>query len=163
MKHSIRWMVALVASCAICSTISYQSAYHSGYCNGYRQGSVTGLTCGAFAESLTLLVSLEKLRHGDIPAATRWIETTCFGRANSFFKYPPPMTGTAGHWIKANELLQSPDPEMARALAKGLSVYRAAYRTNSADWDTTEKNLDAEIAKIKSDNSKAWAGIVVTN
>jgi hypothetical protein len=163
MKHTIRSILVSVAACAICAAVTYRIAYHSGYCDGYRQGSVTGLICGDFTESLVFLVSLQKIRHGDIPAATRQMELMCFARANVFLKYPPPSTGKANQWIQTEGLLQGPDPAMARDLAKALSVYRAAYRTNSADWDDTERDLEARIAKIKSDDYKAWASIVVTN
>jgi hypothetical protein len=67
-----------------------------------------------FTESLAFLLPLQKLRAGDIPAATRLMETTCFGRANVFLKYPTPLAGEAGQWVKIQGLLQPPDAAMAR-------------------------------------------------
>jgi hypothetical protein len=161
MKQTLHWILVLVVACAICSLVTHRIAYHNGFVSGYRQGSVTGLTCGDFTESLLFLLPLQKLRAGDIPTATRLMETTCFGRANAFLKYPTPVAGEAGQWVKTQGLLQSPGTAMARALAKGLWEYRAAYRTNSADWDDTERQLEVEIAKVKSDDYKAWANLVV--
>jgi hypothetical protein len=37
----------------------------------------------------------------------------------------------------------------AQALAHELLKYRAAYRTNSADWDDMERKLVVELAKLK--------------
>jgi hypothetical protein len=54
---------------------------------------------------------------------------------------------------------QVPNADMARALAKELWEYRAAYRTKSADWDDQEWNLDAQLAKVKTDDPKAWGSI----
>jgi hypothetical protein len=163
MKHTIPWILILVIACSMCWVVAYQTAYHRGYYSGYRQGSVTGLTAGNFTESLILYVSLQKLRSGDISDATDYMETTLFGRANAFFKFRSPIAGKASQWVKSEGLLQLPDIATARGLAKGLSVYRATYRTNSADWDDAEKSLETQIAKIKSDDAKAWASIVVTN
>ncbi len=163
MKHTIRWILVSLTACAICAALTYRIAYHSGYCNGYREGSVAGLVSGDFTESLGFLVSLQKLRGGYVPAAIRWMESICFGRADIFLKYPAPNLGKAGQWIRTEGLLQCPGPDMARSLAKGLALYRAAYRTNSADWDTAEKDLDAQMTKIKSEDYQAWARIAVTN
>ena len=161
MKQTLCRILVLVVACALCSLVTHRIAYHSGFVCGYRQGSVNGLTSADFTESLAFLLPLQKLRAGDIPAATRLMEATCFGRANAFLKYPTSLAGEAGQWVKTQGLLQPPDAAMARTLAKVLWEYRAAYRTNSADWDDTERHLEVEIAKVKSDDYKAWASLVV--
>jgi len=56
-----------------------------------------------------------------------------------------------------------PDTNAATALAKGLWQYRAAYRTNSADWDEAERTLEVQIANVKSGNYKVWSSILVTS
>lgn len=161
MKQTFCSILALAAAGVICSLVTCRIAYHRGFVSGYRQGSVAGLTAGDFTESLLLLVPLQKLRAGDDPGATRYLETNCFGRANAFFKFSTPVAGPTGQWIKTEGLLQPPGTEMARTLAKALSEYRAVYRANSADWDDAERQLESQITRIKSDDYKAWSSIVV--
>jgi hypothetical protein len=77
----------------------------------------------------------------DIPRATRSMETECFASAKIYFNNP-----TLGS-------------NSDTALAKDLAMYRAAYRTNSADWNDWERKLEVQLAKIKSDDYKAWNSI----
>jgi hypothetical protein len=42
-----------------------------------------------------------------------------------------------------------PDAATTKQIAQELSKYRAAYRTNSADWDDMERKLVVELAKVK--------------
>ena len=78
-----------------------------------------------------MLDALQKLRAGDIPRATRSIETFCFATAEVFYH-----DSTLG------------DGE-AKTLAQELLQYRAIYRTNSADWDVTERKLEVQLANVK--------------
>jgi hypothetical protein len=38
---------------------------------------------------------------------------------------------------------------MTKHIAQELMKYRAAYRTNSADWDEMERKLVVELVKVK--------------
>lgn len=161
MKHTIRWILISVVAGAIGALFTYPIAHYRGYESGYRSGVRGGLRNGVFGESLGFFEALRRLRAGDLPRATRFMETCCFTAAQSFYKDPTPRPGEAGAWGRAQGLDRWPDTNAARALAKGLSVYRDTYRTNSADWDGEERKLEAQLAKVKSDDYKAWARIVV--
>lgn len=134
MKHTTRWILLAVAACAIGSLATYRIAYHRGYENGYNRGLDCGIGQGCFHKSVAFLAALQKLRAGDIPAATRLMETTCFDSAHTFYKNP-----TSPY----------PDTATVKEIAKALSAYRATYRTNSADWDDMERKLEVELAKAK--------------
>ena len=152
MKHTIRWILTLVTACVITSAVTYSIAHHRGYERGYWNGLHSGIREGCYSKSLELYVALQQLRAGDLPGAIQDMETACFAEARTYYRNPVPGPG---------EPNQSPDISAARALAKGLSEYRAAYRTNSAEWDDAERMLDGQLAKIKSDDETAWAGIVI--
>ena len=149
MKHTIRWIPVLVVACALGSLVTGRIAYHRGYESGYRNGVNCGLRQGTFGQTISFLAALQQLRAGDIPRATRQIETYCFTSAQIFYKDPTPSPGEASVWGRAVGLSQWPDAAVAKALAKGLLEYRAAYRTNSADWDVMERKLEVQLAKVK--------------
>jgi hypothetical protein len=130
MKQTIRWILLFVVAYAIGSVVTYPFAHH----RGYRSGLDCGIGQGCFNKSVAFLAALQKLRAGDIPAATHLMETTCFDSAHTFFKNPTP---------------DYPDVGTVKEVAKALSEYRAAYRTNSADWDVMERKLDVELANVK--------------
>jgi hypothetical protein len=134
MKYTIRWILVSAVACAICSAVTFSIAFH----RGYRAGLDDGLANGSFSESLGLLNALQILQTGDISRATRCLETECFASGKIYYNNPNPDLGKV-------------------QLAKALSE----YRTNSADWDDWERKLEPQLAKIKSDNEKAWAGIVI--
>jgi len=138
MKYTIRWILVLAVACVICSAATFSIAFH----RGNREGLDGGLANGSFSESLGFLNALQILRAGDILGATRYMETECFASGKIYYNNPNPDLGKV-------------------QLAKALSEYRATYRTNSADWDDWERKLEPQLAKIKSDNEKAWAGIVI--
>jgi hypothetical protein len=142
MKYAICWILVSTVACVICSTVTFSIAFHRGYKSGYREGLDDGLANGSFSESLGLLNALQILRTGDISRATRCLETECFASGKIYYNNPNPDLGKV-------------------QLAKALSEYRATYRTNSADWDDWERKLEPQLAKIKSDNEKAWASIVI--
>ena len=133
--------------------VTYPIAHHQGYQSGYGKGIDGGLRLGCFGQSLGLLEALRRVRAGDLPRATRFLETECFASANTYYRNPTPEPG---------EPEQTPNADMARALAKGLWEYRAAYRTNSADWDDQERNLDTRLARVKSDDPEAWGSLRIT-
>ena len=85
------------------------------------------------------LASLQKLRAGDIPGATRLLEPFCFGSAENFFNTQPPHNDSETEML-AQEMLQ----------------YRATYRTNSADWDGFERKLEVELGNEKQIHSAGW-------
>lgn len=142
MKQLTRSFLVLALACVLCSAITFLIAYHRGYKSGYGKGFDGGIASGRFTESLGLYNSLRILRTGDIPRATRSMEAECFASAKIYYNNPIPDLGKI-------------------ELAKALSAYRAVYRTNSADWDDWERKLEIQLAKIKSDNEKAWNGIVI--
>ena len=76
-----------------------------------------------------LSVASRRLRAGDIPVGTRLLETFCFGQSEVFYHDPTYSDG--------------------KELAPGLLQYRATYRTNSADWDISERKLEVQLAKVK--------------
>jgi hypothetical protein len=149
MKQMIRWILVAVVACAIGSVVTYGIAYHRGYESGYRSGTVTGIRLGGFGQSIGFLAASQQLRAGDIPGATRLMEQVCFGSAHLFYKDPAPSAGEASQWGRAQGLSRYPGPAEAKALAQELLKYRAAYRTNNADWDDMERKLEAELAKVK--------------
>jgi hypothetical protein len=134
MQQTIRWILVSVVACAISAVITYPIAHHCGYESGYRAGLDCGIGQGCFYKSVALLAALQKVRTGDIPAAIHLMETGCFDSAHTFYKKPTP---------------QYPDAETVKEVAKALSEYRAAYRTNNADWDDMERKLAVELTKIK--------------
>jgi hypothetical protein len=85
------------------------------------------------------LGALQKLRAGDIPGATRLLESFCFGQSEVFYHGRTDYSDS-GHELLAQMLLQ----------------YRAAYRTNSADWDIFERKLDVVLAGVKQKHSAGW-------
>ena len=139
MKHPVRWLVVLVVTGVLCSVVTYRIAWHRGYAKGLDQG----LGNAYFTESMGTCNALWLLRAGDVAGGTRQLETECFASAKIYYNNP------------------TLDPDSTRALAKDLSVYRAAYRTNSAEWDKWEQKLEPQLAKIKSADEKAWAGMVI--
>lgn len=135
-------------ACAIGSLAAYRIAYHCGYQGGYKNGTVDAIGHCRFHQSVAFLAALQQLRAGDIPRATRLMERACFDSAHIFYKAPTPA-GEVSQWGRAQGLATYPDAATTRQIAQELSKYRAAYRTNSADWDDMERKLVVELAKVK--------------
>jgi hypothetical protein len=123
MKKSIALILVSVTACAICSLVTYRIAYHS--------GQVSMIQFNSKATCFILGDALHKIRVGDTPQATRVLETFYFGSAAVLYGRPTDKDGET------------------KTLAKELSQYRNAYRTNSADWDIMERKLEVELACIK--------------
>src|ERR1035437_1573282 len=116
MRHPIvRVSIVAVVACAVGSLVTYRAAYH----RGYWSGQVDALHQNSGVTSLVTLGALQKIRAGDIPSATHLMETVCFGSAEVYFHVP-----TKNVW-----------DGVTTTLTPGLLKYRAAYCTNSADWD----------------------------
>ena len=130
MKQTVGWILVSVVACAICSLVTYHIAYH----RSYRNATVDEIGRCRFHQSVALLAALQTLRAGDIPRAIRQMEQSCFASAHIFYKDPTPTY---------------PDAATTKAIAQELMKYRAAYRTNSADWDDMERKLVVELAKLK--------------
>jgi hypothetical protein len=135
MKQTIRWILVLVVACAICSLATYRIAYRI----AYHSGQVSMIDTTSMATSGITIGALQKLRAGDIPGATRLLETFCFGESEVFFHGRTDYRDS-GHELLTQELLQ----------------YRATYRTNSADWDVRERKLEVELAGEKRTHSAGW-------
>ena len=163
MRRTIHWILVTAAACVVCSAVTYPIAHRRGYDGGYKVGFFTGLRNGLFGKTVTDVAALQQLRAGDISGATRFLETSCFASARTYFRSPTPSPGEASGWGSAQGLDLCPDTNAATALAKGLWQYRAAYRTNSADWDDAERTLEIQLANVKSGNNKAWSSILVTS
>ena len=163
MKRTIGWILVSAAVCIICSAVTYPIAHRHGYDSGYRTGFFTGLRNGLFGKTVSDVATLQQLRAGDAPGATRFLEKSCFASARTYFRSPMPSPGEASGWGSAQGLDLWPDTNAATALAKGLWQYRAAYRTNSAEWDDAERTLEIQIANVKSGNYKEWSSILVTS
>ena len=162
MKLTTRWIMVSMVACAICSLIMYRITYRCAFQRGYWIGARTAIGTDRFSQSLADYTALLKLRTGDVESATRMLEMYCLDSAHIYYEAPG-TAGEARQWMSAKKLMYYPGPAEARDLAKGLSVYRATYRTNSADWNAMERKLAIELAKIKSDDPKAWAGIAITD
>ena len=159
MKHALLWILVSVAAFAIGSLVTYPLAHRSGYENGYRGGLNCGYRLGFYGRSLEFVNTLQWLRAGDIPHATQFMEFYCFDAARMYYRDPIPPPGEANEWARRQGLDRWPDTNAARILAKELWEYRAAYRTNSAEWNYVEAKLQTQLAKVKSDDEKAWASI----
>jgi hypothetical protein len=122
--------------------------HHRGYEGGYKNGTVDAIGRCHFGQSVAFLAALEKLRAGDIPRATRMMETACLDSAHIFYKDPTPA-GEVNQWGRAQGLATYPDAATTKVIAQELVKYRAAYRTNSTDWDDMERKLVVELAKVK--------------
>jgi hypothetical protein len=146
MNHTIRLTIVAVVACAIGSFATYRIAYHRGFERGYWNGVDMALGEGAYIRSAGALGILQHLRAGEVPRATRELESACLDSAHIFFEKPPAL-GEAHQWT--GRVLWYPGPSEAKALARGLSQYRAMYRTNSADWDAMERKLGVELTKVK--------------
>jgi hypothetical protein len=131
MKQTLRWIFVSVVACALWSLVTYRIAYHS--------GQVSMIRIHSMATSSITLGALQKLRAGNIPGATRLLESFCFGSAENFY-YTQPPRNDSGAELLAQELLQ----------------YRATYRTNSVDWDVFERKLEVELAGEKRTHSAGW-------
>jgi len=148
MKQTLRWILVSVVACAICAVVTHRIAYHRGYEGGYTNGTVDAIGHCHFGESVAFLAALQKLRAGDTPGAIRAMETACFDSAHIFYKDPTPA-GEVSQWGRAQGLATYPDAATTKLIAAELMKYRAAYRTNSADWDGMERKLVVELAKLK--------------
>ena len=149
MKQTVRWLLFLVVACAICSVVTSRMAYHQGYETGYKNGVIRQIHMASWAQSMISLGALQQLRAGEIPSVTRLIEQMCFGSPQIFYKEPPLDPAKVSDWGRANGMGVNPRPEVANELTQGLLKYRAAYRTNRADWDDMERKLELQLAKFK--------------
>ena len=147
MKQTVRWILVSVVACAICSLVTYRIAYHRGYEGGYKNGTVDAIGRCHFGQSVAFLAALQKLGH-DIPRATRQMETACLDSAHIFYRNPTPA-GEVVQWGRAQGLATYPDAATAKEVAQELMKYRAAYRTNNADWDDMERKLAVELEKVR--------------
>ena len=129
MKQTLLWIIASVTACVICSLATYRIVHRHSYLNG----QVDAFHQNSGVTSLVTLGALQKIRAGDIPGATKLMETVCFGAAEVYYHDP-----TNKVW---NGVTTTLTPELLK--------YRAAYRTNSADWDVLERKLEVELASIK--------------
>ena len=129
MKQTIRWVLVAVVACVVCSLVTYRIAYH----RGYWSGEVSQIHLESGVASLVTLGSLQKIRAGDISGATHLLESFCFSKAENFYPDPDHSYGNG----------------VAETLTRELLKYRAAYRTNSMDWDVFEQNLEVELASVK--------------
>jgi len=135
MKQTFGWILVLVVACAICSLVTYRIAYRS----GYHSGAVGSIAIQAGATASTTLAVLHELRIGDNPGATRLLESFCFDQAEFFYH------GRTDYSDSMHELL-----------AQQMLQYRTTYRTNSADWNVSERHLDVVLAGIKRAHSAGW-------
>lgn len=135
MKSTIRWILVSLMACAVCSLVTYRITYRS----AYHSGQINMIDTQTMSTSFITLGALQKLRAGDIQGATRSLESFCFGDAEVFYHGRSDYSDS-GHELLAQEILQ----------------YRAAFRTNSADWDDRERKLEAELAGEKRTHSAGW-------
>jgi len=135
MKQTVRWILVSVLACAVGSLVTYRLGYRS----AYRSGQINMIDTTSMAAGGITLGALQKLRAGDIPGATRLLEAFCFGQSEVFF-HGRSDYNDSGHELLAQMLLQ----------------YRAAYRTNSADWDDRERKLEVELAGEKRTHGAGW-------
>jgi hypothetical protein len=125
MKPIIRWILFSAVACAICSLVTYGITYR----RAYLSGQVEMIHQNSKVTSMVTLGALQKFRSGDIPGGTRLLETFCFGSAENFYHDPTYSDG--------------------KELAPGLVEYRAAYRTNRAEWSDIEQKLELQLAKVR--------------
>lgn len=163
MRRTICWILISAAACVICSALTYPIAHSHGYDSGYKVGFFSGMRTGLFGKTVSDVATLQQLRAGDAPGATRFLEKSCFASARTYFRSPMPSLGEASVWGHAQGLDLWPDTNAETGLARGLWQYRAAYRTNSADWDDAERTLEIQLAAVKSGNFKEWSSILVTS
>ena len=148
MKQTIRWVLAFVAGCVICSLVTYRLAHHRGYEAGYRNGVRSAIGLNHFSQATALIAALQKLRAGEIESATRFLEKVCFGSAHIFYKDPKPRPDEVSDWGRAQGGGQHSEA-VVKEVARQIAEYRATYRTNSAEWDDMERKLDGELATMK--------------
>jgi hypothetical protein len=120
MKRTILLTLVLVATCAVCSWI----AYDTGYAHARRQSQK-----GTFVRTMG---ALGKLRAADVAAATDRIEALCFMSAISIYD--------------TSERQDESATQVARMFASELIQYRANYRTNRAEWTPVEQKLETILA-----------------
>jgi hypothetical protein len=125
MKSSIRWILFSAVACAICSLTTYRITYQKAYLSG----QVQMIHLNSMATSMVTLGALQKFRAGDIPGGTSLLETLCFGAAENFYHDDRYTDG--------------------KELKPALLEYRAAYRTNRAEWSEIEQKLELQLAKVR--------------
>ena len=130
------------------SLVMYRIGYHRGSENGYAKGTSDAIGEGRFGQSVAFLASLQKLRAGDIPGTISQIEQWCFSSAHIYYKDPTQIADDS-QFGRAQGLSPYPAAGTIKTFANELMKYRAAYRTNSADWDDMERKLVVELAKVK--------------
>src|SRR5438874_5661221 len=84
MQQIIRWILASLVACAICSLVTYRIAYR----RAYLSGQVNMIHQNSKVTSLVTLGALQKRRAGDIPGGTRLLETFCFDQSDVFYHDP---------------------------------------------------------------------------
>lgn len=135
MKQTICWILVSIVACALCSLVTYRITYRKAFHNG----QIDMIDTQSMATSNITLGALQKLRAGNISGATRLMEIFCFGEAEVYFH------GRTDYTDSEHEML-----------AQMLLQYRANYRTNSADWDTSEQKLEVVLAGVKQAHSNGW-------
>lgn len=148
MKQSIRWILVSVVACAISSLVMYRIGYRRGFEGGYTNGTSDAIGEGRFGQSVAFLAALQKLRAGDTPGAISQMEQWCFSSAHSYYRDPTQIRDVS-QFGRAQGLSPYPAAGTIKTVANELMKYRAAYRTNSADWDDMERKLVVELAKVK--------------
>jgi hypothetical protein len=148
MKHTIKWFFIVVVVSAICSLTTYRISYYHGFKHGYWSGVDTAMGVDHLFQSVGALTVLQKIQAGDVPLATHILETNCFDSAHIFYEKPVHIE-EARQWLSPKELFYYPDAATSKQIGQELSKYRAAYRTNSADWDVMEQKLAIELANLK--------------
>jgi hypothetical protein len=89
------------------------------------------LQSGTFVGTLD---ALDKIRLGDIDGGTRRIEALCFSSANIIY----------GDFVFQHDF---PGQFVGNTMKDDLTHYRRTYRTNAAEWNVTEKNLEKHLAQ----------------
>ena len=120
MKRTMLAVGVLAAACAVCCLVTYRLAYDAGFARAKQ------LQKGTFVGSFDVL---QKLRAGDVPAATHRLESLCFSAADLLYSDPDYR-----------------DQFVTRTFAPELIHYRALYRTNRAEWTPVEQKLERDLA-----------------
>lgn len=113
MKPPLLYVLTLISGCGLSGLL------------GFRVGFGRGLESGNSSSFVAALDSLEKLREGTIPEATRRLELHCFANAVGLL--------SSSGW-RAQSVTGMMMPSLAR--------YRKSYRTNQTEWTPTEVRLE---------------------
>ena len=123
MKRTI--IIGLVLVAIICA------AAWASYSIGYQRGLDFMLVLDQKRIFVITLRPLQEIRAGEIEAATLHLETNCFKAADNVYDGRPVNQRAAGAFVEA------------------LRRYRQTYRTNSAEWSVTERDLERKLSNWK--------------